>query len=84
MIFVLKYKNIMEIIDTPNPNAKKIQPDHSLFKDVDKCKKIEHAINDINGVTSIFFGPGFITISKQEDIEWESITQDIKIIFDKI
>jgi len=84
MIFVLKYKNIMEIIDTPNPNAKKIQTENSLFEDVEKCKKIEKATNEINGITSIFFGPNFITITKQEDVEWESITQDIKIIFDKL
>ena len=45
MIFVLKYKNIMEIIDTPNPNAKKIQTENSLFEDVEKCKKIEKATN---------------------------------------
>ena len=84
MIFVLKYKNIMEIIDTPNPNAKKIQTENSLFEDVEKCKKIEKATNEINGITSVFFGPNFITITKQEDVEWESITQDIKIIFDKL
>ena len=84
MIFVLKYKNIMKIIDTPNPNARKIQTENSLFEDVQKCKEIEQEINKINGITSIFFGPDFITVSKQEDIEWESITQDIKIIFDKL
>ena len=39
MIFVLKYKNIMEIIDTPNPNARKIQTENSLFEDVQKCKE---------------------------------------------
>ena len=76
--------NIMEIIDTPNPNARKIQTENSLFEDVQKCKEIEQEINKINGITSIFFGPDFITVSKKEDIEWESITQDIKIIFDKL
>ena len=68
----------------PNPNARKIQTENSLFEDVQKCKEIEQEINKINGITSIFFGPDFITVSKQEDIEWESITQDIKIIFDKL
>ena len=55
-----------------------------MFEEVQKCKEIEQEINKINGITSIFFGPDFITVSKQEDIEWESITQDIKIIFDKL
>ena len=51
----------MELIDTPNPNAKKIMTDldESLLND----------LNNINGVSSVFFGPGFITISKLEDTE---------------
>ena len=66
----------MELIDTPNPNAKKIitDLDQSLLND----------LNNINGVSSVFFGPGFITISKLEDIEWEIITQEINNIFDKL
>jgi len=67
----------MELIDTPNPNAKKIE----TTIEQDEVKK---ALDGINGVASIFIGPGFITIIKDEDIEWESITQDIKIIFDKL
>jgi len=67
----------MELIDTPNPNAKKILSDLT-----------EHALSDdlyeIEGVSSIFFGPGFITITKEENTEWESINQDIISIFDKL
>ena len=67
----------MELIDTPNPNAKKIMTnlDESLFL---------NDLNNINGVSSVFFGPGFITISKLEDTEWEMITQEINNIFDKL
>lgn len=67
----------MELIDTPNPNAKKIVTDI-----------IEHDVsenlNKIEGVSSVFFGPGFITITKEENIEWELINQDIINIFDKL
>ena len=67
----------MELIDTPNPNAKKIMTDldESFFL---------NDLNNINGVASVFFGPGFITISKLEDTEWEIITQEIINIFDKL
>ena len=67
----------MELIDTPNPNAKKIMTDldESLFL---------NDLNNINGVSSVFFGPGFITISKLEGVEWEIITQEINNIFDKL
>ena len=67
----------MELIDTPNPNAKKIET--TIEQD-----EIKKALDGINGVASIFIGPGFITIIKDEDIEWESITQDIVNIFDKL
>ena len=29
------------------------------------------------GVSSVFFGPGFITITKYENIDWDKINQDI-------
>ncbi len=67
----------MELIDTPNPNAKKIETDLTeevLKEDLDKVK----------GVLSVFFGPNFVTVTKEENIEWESINQDIINIFDKL
>ena len=41
-------------------------------------------IEKINGVSSVFLGPGFITITKNESNEWGSITQEIINIFDKL
>ena len=67
----------MELIDTPNPNAKKI------ITDIDESL-IMNDLNNIDGISSIFFVPGFITISKLEDVEWEMITQEINNIFDKL
>ena len=68
---------MFEFTDTPNPNAKKIE----TTIEQDEVKK---ALDGIDGVASIFIGPGFITIIKDENIEWESITQDIVNIFDKL
>tara|TARA_Y100001935_G_scaffold2689_2_gene2233 strand:+ start:438 stop:641 length:204 start_codon:yes stop_codon:yes gene_type:complete len=67
----------MELIDTPNPNAKKI------VTDLDESLLLND-LNNIEGVSSVFFGPGFITISKSEDKEWRPITQEINNIFDKL
>ncbi len=67
----------MELIDTPNPNAKKI------LTDLDESLLLDD-LSNIEGVSSVFFGPGFITISKLEDMEWEIITQEINNIFDKL
>ena len=67
----------MELIDTPNPNAKKI------MTDLDKSLLLND-LNNIEGISSVFFGPGFITVSKLENAEWEIITQEINNIFDKL
>ncbi len=67
----------MELIDTPNPNAKKI--------DIDlPSTDIEKRLMKILGVKSVFFGPNFVTITKEENTEWELINQDIISIFDKL
>ena len=67
----------MELIDTPNPNAKKIEI--SLNSD-----EILKNLNNVNGVSSVFVGPGFITVTKNENAEWELITQEIISIFDRL
>ena len=77
----------MELIDTPNPNAKKINFD---FNDLNgenlesKKNNISELLENVTGVKTIFFGPNFVTISKDENIEWEFIIQDIVSIFDKL
>ncbi len=67
----------MELIDTPNPNAKKIVTNLSE-------NDLPENLNKIKGVSSVFFGPGFITITKEETVEWESINKDIIDIFDRL
>ena len=77
MIFILKLTNNMELIDTPNPNAKKIEVD---IQDDELIKNL----NNVQGVSSVFLGPDFITITKSDSIDWELITQDIINVFDKL
>ncbi len=67
----------MELIETPNPNAKKILTALDATSAEEELSKIE-------GVKSVFLGPGFVTITKEEDTEWELINQDIINIFDKL
>ena len=67
----------MELIDTPNPNAKKILIDQ-------KSEDISKTLEEVDGISSVFAGPGFITIIKKNNVEWESITEDIVNIFDKL
>ncbi len=67
----------MKLIDTPNPNAKKILVDQ-------KNEDISKSLEKVQGVSSVFVGPGFITITKKNNFEWEVITEDIVNIFDKL
>ena len=65
----------MELIDTPNPNAKKIEID---IQD----EEMVNNLNNIEGGLGIL-GPGFVTIGN-ESVGWDLITPEIINIFDKL
>ena len=73
----------MEFIDTPNPNAKKIEVLHSyevsiyLVKEGAYSPEINYLLSH-DGVKNIFTGPNFLTISKNENYSWEDIIKDLK------
>ena len=71
----------MQLLDTPNPNAKKILIDSNVEN---QQSLITNKLNKIEGVSSVFFGPGFVTITKDENIQWEMLNQNIINIFDKL
>ena len=78
----------MELIDTPNPNAKKILVDHDyeiaayIKQDSNNVEGIAKKLIEITGVDSIFTGPGFLTITRKESADWEAINTDILNKFD--
>ena len=76
----------MKLIDTPNPNAKKIETKltSSTTNTSMEQEELLNELENIDGVSSVFFGPGFITITKSENIDWDAINQDIIDIFDKL
>ena len=39
---------------------------------------------EVAGVATVFVGPGFLTVTKEENFDWEVITKDIVSIFDKL
>ena len=71
----------MQLLDTPNPNAKKILIDSNVEN---QQSLITNELNKIEGVSSVFFGPGFVTVTKDENIQWEMLNQNIINIFDKL
>ena len=80
----------MEIFETPNPNAIKIVFKHSLesgmnITDIDQVDEpLINKIIELESIVSIFSGPDFITVMKQDNSEWESIKSNINLIFDKL
>lgn len=74
----------MNIVDTPNPNAKKIIIDHSyemstylteeILKDEILIKLFSHA-----DIVNLFTGPGFITILKVNEANWDLIFNDLDL-----
>ena len=71
----------MQLLDTPNPNAKKILVDSNVEN---QQSLISNELNKIEGISSVFFGPGFVTVTKDENVQWEMINQNIINIFDKL
>tara|TARA_B100000073_G_C23622109_1_gene528990 strand:+ start:128 stop:370 length:243 start_codon:yes stop_codon:yes gene_type:complete len=80
----------MEFLDTPNPNAKKILIEHSF--DIAIYLNENHIIKDTqlsklldrSEISSIFTGPGFITVTKHADESWDPIMQDFATNLDNI
>ena len=80
----------MELIETPNPNAKKIKIEHGLEVGTvinstsDENNELCNQLISISGITTIFVGPEFLTLTKKEDHDWDSINHAILTQFDKI
>ena len=66
---------------TPNPNSLKFIPgkivsNSGSFEIIDKEKtdnELLRNILSINGVTGIFLGPDFLSVNKEETINWDDI-----------
>ena len=80
----------MELIDTPNPNAKKITIAHEyeiaiyINQDSSDIEGLAKKLIEVDGVSSIFTGPGFLTLTKDEKADWDAINKDILNKFDTI
>ena len=80
----------MDLIDTPNPNAKKILVEHDyeiaiyIDRESQDVSGVAKQLMEINGVESIFTGPGFLTLTKDENSDWNIINNDILNKFDTI
>ena len=80
----------MDLIDTPNPNAKKVLIEHDyeiakyIKKESENIIGVAKDLIEVDGILSIFTGPGFLTITKDESSDWNMINNDILNKFDTI
>ena len=66
---------------TPNPNSLKFLPDKKVSKigpleiksKNDSNNELIRNILSINGVTGIFLGEDFLSVNKQDNIDWENL-----------
>ena len=70
--------------------AKKIKIEHGLEVGTvinstsDENNELCNQLISISGITTIFVGPEFLTLTKKEDHDWDSINHAILTQFDKI
>lgn len=80
----------MQLLDTPNPNAKKLLIKHDQVAGENLNLKnfqpdqIEYKLLNLDGIDSIFVGPDFYTLLKNNDADWKAVLEDINNILDKI
>ena len=80
----------MQLLDTPNPSAKKLLIKHEQNSgenlDISNFKphEMEYRLLNIDGIDSIFVGPDFYTILINSYADWHYVLKDIKNILDKI
>ena len=80
----------MELIKTPNPNAKKIEIKHGLEvgtiikANSDENNALCNQLISVSCINTIFVGPEFLTLTKDENSDWDSINHVILNQFDKI
>uniref|UniRef100_A0A8D2QS17 glutamine--fructose-6-phosphate transaminase (isomerizing) n=2 Tax=Passeriformes TaxID=9126 RepID=A0A8D2QS17_ZOSLA len=73
--------------DTPNPNSLKFIPGREVLESrtmefstpaAAYCSPLARQLFRIEGVKSVFFGPDFITVTKEsEDLDWNLLKPDI-------
>ncbi|XP_041032230.1 NFU1 iron-sulfur cluster scaffold homolog, mitochondrial-like isoform X1 [Carcharodon carcharias] len=72
--------------DTPNPNSLKFLAGRQIiasgsmdFPNVSTahCSLLAKQLFQIEGVKSVFFGPDFITITKESEVEWNILTPQV-------
>jgi len=77
---------------TPNPNAIKFSTDKMIFQgdgsiSVKSGETSEHDILNellaIEGVDNVFGYQHFITVNKDFDVEWDSLTPKVEEVFKK-
>ena len=80
----------MQLLDTPNPNAKKLLVNHTQstgeYLNIENFQpdQIEYKLLNLDGIDSIFVGPDFYTILKNNTADWNVVLKDINNILDKI
>ena len=71
---------------TPNPATLKFLPGQSVMSagtadfptaEAGQSSPLARRVFDVSGVEGVFFGPDFVTVTKEENVEWDHIKPSI-------
>jgi hypothetical protein len=82
---------VLEVVPTPNPNAKKFvldqpvspQPLSFFTADAARDHPLAAELFRVPGVTNLLLLGDFITVSKRPDVHWEAIVRRVRDILKK-
>lgn len=73
---------LIQTQETPNPNTVKFLPGQPVmergvaeFKSMEEaaCSMLAQKLIGLNGVTGVFFGSDFISVTKEDEVEWDGL-----------
>ncbi|ESN92108.1 hypothetical protein HELRODRAFT_89886 [Helobdella robusta] len=79
----------IEVQETPNPNSLKFLPQRAILQDGVQPRdyptpkstfdcSLASQLHQINGVSGVYIGRDFITISKSDDVSWANIDSEVR------
>lgn len=81
----------IQTLDTPNPNSLKFLAGRQVvdsgsidFPNVNSahCSPLAMQLFQIEGVKSVFYGPDFITITRESHVEWNILKPQVSAVLD--
>lgn len=77
----------IEVEGTPNPDAAKFVTDHTLEEEGSRSyfgpheargDSVAERLFEISGVRALLIADNFVTVTKEEEVDWSAIVEEVK------